>query len=40
MSDVKTALPEDADLECFLPVNIALRFAEENLPSNVNAARF
>ena len=25
--DVKTPLPEDSDLECFLPVNKALRSA-------------
>ena len=24
--DMKTPLPEDSDLECFLPVNKALRF--------------
>jgi len=27
MLDMKTPLPEDSDLECFLPVNKALRFA-------------
>jgi len=30
--DVKTPLPEDSDLECFLPVNKALRYAATNEP--------
>ena len=33
--DLKTPLPEDSDLECFLPVNKALRFAA--VPTTTNA---
>jgi len=35
LSDMKTPLPEDSDLECFLPVNKALRFASQSTTSRI-----